>query len=107
MSAREIHLELLLSRSVVDRDGKRVGRIEEFCAEDRQGEFVVTEYLLGAYAVLDRLAVSTMGRAMLNLLRMRSGYRVPWDRLDLSDHERPRLTCSLPELQALQQAKRG
>ncbi|MEH1907315.1 hypothetical protein [Nostoc sp.] len=32
MTTRDIHLELLLSKPVLDSTGKAVGRIEEVCA---------------------------------------------------------------------------
>lgn len=98
MKAREVQVELLLGCKVVADDCTPVGRIEEICAEERQGELVVTEYLLGAYAILERLSASLVARGFLNSLGLRSGYRVPWDKLDLTDVKCPRLTCSLSEL---------
>jgi hypothetical protein len=97
-----LKLELLLGCQVVANDGTPVGRIEEICAHERDGELVVTEYLLGAYAVLERLSVSRISRATLNLLHLRSGYRVPWEKLELADAAGPRLICSLSELKELQ-----
>jgi hypothetical protein len=101
MKAREIQVELLLGRQVVSEDSTPVGRIEEICAEERQGELVVTEYLLGAYALLERLSASLVVRGFLNFLGLRTGYRVPWDKLDLTDVKCPRLTCSLSEVKML------
>jgi hypothetical protein len=101
-TAHELKLELLLGRQVVANDGTPVGRIEEICAHERDGELVVTEYLLGAYAALERLSVSRISRTMLNLLHLRDGYRVPWDKLELTDVTSPRLVCSFSELKALQ-----
>lgn len=101
MSSSEVHLELLLGSRVLTRDGAAVGRIEEICADERDGELVVTEYLLGAYAVLERLSVSAFARELLHLLHLRTGYRVPWETLDLSDPMCPRLTCSRAELEAM------
>ena len=97
-AAREVQLELLLGRRVLARNGHAVGRIEEMVAEARDGELVLVEYLLGTYAVLERLSVSPVARAFLSLLQLRKGYRVAWDQLDLSDVTRPRLTCALSEL---------
>ena len=98
-AAREIQLELLLGCKVLARNGRAVGRIEEMVAEERDGELMLTEYHLGSYAVLERLSVSPVARALLGLLRLRKGYRVAWDQLDLSDVTRPRLTCALSELE--------
>jgi hypothetical protein len=32
------------------------------------------------------------------------GYRVPWDKLDLTDPEKPRLLCALADLETLKRA---
>jgi hypothetical protein len=98
-AAREIQVELLLGRQVLAKNGRAVGRIEEMVAEECDGELVLTEYLLGTYAILERLSVSPVARAFLTLLRLRRGYRVAWDQLDLGDATRPRLTCALSELE--------
>jgi sporulation protein YlmC with PRC-barrel domain len=101
MAAREINVESLLSRRVYALNGKCIGRIEEVRAETRRGECLVTEYLVGVYALFERLAASPIGRAILRTLRMRrrdGGYRVAWNQLDLSDPEKPRLRCSVSEL---------
>ena len=69
--------------------------------EQRGGECYVAEYLVGAYAMLERLAAWPIGRSVLKLFgaaRKGGGYRVPWDKLDLSDPRRPRLTCKVEEL---------
>jgi sporulation protein YlmC with PRC-barrel domain len=99
----EIHIELLLGTQVVDSEGRSVGRLEEVLAEPQGEELVVTEYLLGSYAIIERLSAWTIGRALLDLFGVgtREGYRVPWDKLDLSDPVRPRLTCSLDELKTI------
>ena len=99
--ADEIHVELLLGRQVVGSDGRAVGRIEEICAEERKGELVVTEYRLGAYAALERLSVSPLLRPLLNAFHLRRAYRLPWDKLALTDVDRPTLKCSLRELKAV------
>ena len=98
-AAREVQVELLLGCKVLARNGRAIGRIEEMVAEERDGELVLTEYLVGSYAILERLSVSPVARALLGLLHLRRGYRVAWDQLDLSDLTRPRLTCALSELE--------
>jgi hypothetical protein len=104
-AARELHLELLLGRRVLALNGRSIGRIEEICAEPLGGELVVTEFHVGTFAVLERLSSWAIGRTILDLFGARSsgaGYRVAWDKLDLSDPERPRLTCSVDRLAPLQ-----
>jgi len=97
-AAREVQVELLLGCQVVAKNGRVVGRIEEICAEQCNGELIVTEYLLGTNAILERLSASLIARAFVNVLHLRSGYRVAWNQLDLTDATRPRLTCALSEL---------
>jgi sporulation protein YlmC with PRC-barrel domain len=106
MAARELNVELLLSRRVYALNGRRIGRIEEIRAEKRGREWYVTEYLVGGYALFERLAGWVIGRAILNTVGMRAsgrGYRVPWNELDLSDPDRPRLKCSVSSLAPIEE----
>lgn len=101
----EIQVELLLGRRVFAISGKSVGHLEEIRAEIREGEWFVQEFLVGSYALFERLAAWEIGRAVLRLFgakRKHGGYRVPWDKIDLSDAERPRLVCSVKELETLE-----
>ena len=103
MPDRELRLEDLLSRRLRDVDGKPAGFIEEVCAEERDGHWEIVEFRVGAYAWLQRLAGSAIGRSALQAfgLGRGGGYRVPWDRLDLSDPRTPRLRCRLDDLERL------
>ncbi|HEX8891548.1 MAG TPA: hypothetical protein VF779_20535 [Pyrinomonadaceae bacterium] len=104
MQKQEVNLELLVGRRVFGLNGKSIGHLEEIQAELIKGECLVTEYLVGAYAVVERLAALSIGRAILKLFgatKKHDGYRVPWDKLDLTDPERPRLLCSVDELKTL------
>jgi sporulation protein YlmC with PRC-barrel domain len=101
VAARHINIELLLSRRVYAINGKCIGRLEEVRAEMRDGECVLTEFLIGVYALFERLAGGSIGRSILQTLRLKrknGGYRVPWNQLDLSNPARPRLKCPLHEL---------
>jgi hypothetical protein len=54
---------------------------------------------------MERLAAWAIGRELLRLFGAKhkgGGYRVPWDKLDLSDPVRPRLTCKVEELAQLE-----
>lgn len=95
---KTVHLELLLGRKVLDSEGKRVGRILAVTAEPEGEECVVSEYLLGTAALLTRLGLSA-GRIAGIPIR-REPLRVPWDRMDLRNPEKPRLSCSLAELKS-------
>lgn len=95
MRIREVHLELLIGRRVRDREGSPAGRIEEVVAERVDLECVVREYHLGPAALLERLS---LGAARLFRGRGNGLTVVPWDAMDLSDPEHPRLTCRLADL---------
>jgi sporulation protein YlmC with PRC-barrel domain len=104
MAAREISVELILNRRVYALNGRNIGRIEEVRVENRRGECVVTEYLVGVYALFERLAAYSIGRSILRTLRLSrrgEGYRIAWNQLDLSDPEKPRLKCAVGDLQSL------
>lgn len=104
MATREVHLELLLGKRVLDSNEKTVGRIEEVRAEKQGDEWIVQEYLIGSAALLERLSAWTIGLKILHLLGARKiygGYTVPWDKLDLTDLEKPRLRCTVDELKKL------
>lgn len=103
MANREVHIELLLGRRVLDSTGKSVGRIEEVIAERQGDEWVVREYLVGSAALLHRLSALDIGRALLGVFRAKenAGYRVPWDKLNLTDLEKPCLHCPSHELETL------
>ena len=100
MSKRELHLELLLGEKVFAMNGVSIGRLEEIRTEVNRGQFYVTEFLVGSYAVLERLAAWRIGRAVLRVLRAqrKEGYRIRWDQLDLSDPQRLKLVCEVDEL---------
>lgn len=92
---KKVHLELLLGRKVYDPDGVRVGRIFSVLAEREGEDCVIREYHLGAAALLSRLGITALrlvGR------HRHEPIRVPWDQLDLSDPEKPRLKCRTDEL---------
>ncbi|TGR73262.1 hypothetical protein EN836_34265, partial [Mesorhizobium sp. M1C.F.Ca.ET.193.01.1.1] len=62
------------------------------------------------FAAFERLSASTIGTALLDFfaLRRREGlYRIPWDKLDISDPTRPRLLCPDQELVAFKAQPEG
>ena len=103
MKRQEVHLELLLGKRVFALNGRPVGRLEEVRAQlDARGYCFATEFLIGSYAVLERLSVWRIGRAILRTLHVRrEGYRISWEQLDLSDPARPQLKCEVNELATL------
>lgn len=99
-AAREVRLERLLGKLVVDAAGVPVGRIEELEAEPAGDAYLVTHAHLGPESHVARLLAFGHQLPTLRTLgigrkpRMR---RVPWAWLDLSDPERPRLRRSVLE----------
>lgn len=104
MTSREVHLELLIGRRVLARDGRSIGRLEEVCAEPQGSDLMVTEYHVGSYAMLERLSAWSIGRTLLRFFGANGqggDYRVPWDKLDLSDPRHPRLLCDVSDLASI------
>jgi sporulation protein YlmC with PRC-barrel domain len=104
MAKNEIHVELLLGRRVRALNGHSIGHLEEVQAEEIRGRYFVKEFHVGAYASLERLAALSIGRAILRVFgirKKRGGFRVPWDKLDLSDPKVPRLLCAVDELKPI------
>jgi len=101
--SEEVRVELLIGCRVVDANGERVGRIEEMLAEEKGDGFVVTEILVGTYGFFERLSIFHFGMGFLRLFGARGHAakpkKIPWNRIDLSDPEHPRLTCAKSELE--------
>ena len=94
MAGKRIHLEKLLGRMVKDIDGEKVGRIEEFRAEDRDGETIITHYLVGREGLWERLSIAALAHTFILPLGARHGeatHKIPWEKLDLSDPKHPKL----------------
>ncbi len=93
----EIHLDRLLGRVVLTRNNQPVGRLEDCRVEKRGHEWTIVEYVIGAAGLLERLGVGL--KLVIGLWP--GGYVARWDQLDISDPERPRLTCGVEELRQL------
>ena len=97
----DINVELLVGTKVRDANGESVGRIEEFLVERDGNSYRVVSYLIGASALVDRLAAWTLVRPVVRALHARklySVYDVPWQEMDLSDPARPKLRISVNDL---------
>lgn len=89
---REIQVHALIGTCVRDERGVSVGRIEEICIERRDDDAYVTEFLVGEYGVLERLAGGPLARSLLKLLpSVHRGRRIAWELLDLTDPRHPRV----------------
>ncbi len=98
LKARELRLDRLLGRRVFGRNNQSIGRIEEFRAEKHGTGCVLTGYVIGRAGLFERLGV---GVRLILGRRAGGGYLARWDQVDISDPDRPRLTCRVEELQKL------
>ena len=104
MTSQQVHAELLLGEKVFALNGLPIGRLEEIRTEINKGHCFVSEFLVGSYAVLERLAAWRIGRAVLRVFgKRKEGYRIRWDQLDLSDPRHLRLLCDVEELMPLEE----
>jgi hypothetical protein len=98
-------LSHLIGRRVRDASGRSIGRIEELRAEielhDGGNDYVVVEFHVGAYGALEVLAGSTLARHLvrrLPQLARYTRYSIPWEWMDLTKPDRPRVTRRREEL---------
>jgi sporulation protein YlmC with PRC-barrel domain len=99
MNKKTVRLQALVGELVHDVNGARVGRIRSVEAEQEGDDCVIREYRLGGEALLSRLGLSA-----LRLVGWRTHGEplcVPWDQLDISDPEHPRLRCTKEELERM------
>jgi hypothetical protein len=104
MHRNERRVELLIGRRIVDVNGDLIGRLEEIVAELVDDEYRIREYHVGAFAAFERVGAGMLGRSLLRLIgggRVYDGYVIPWDRMDLTDAERPRTTVAKSELRRI------
>jgi sporulation protein YlmC with PRC-barrel domain len=99
--SRKIHLERLLGKKVYDRDGRKAGRIEEVRARVSAEGCLVEAYLLGRAGLIARLSIPGLTQTVLGFAGAKgtaTAKEVPWHQMDLSDPRRPKLRCTLEEL---------
>jgi hypothetical protein len=109
MSASECRVELLIGCRVVDAQGDVVGRLEEILADYVDDEYLVREFHVGAFAAFERIGGGMLGRGLLRLLggnRIYDGYVVPWQLMDLSDPDHPRVNAAKGTLERIDETVR-
>jgi hypothetical protein len=92
----EVRLDRLVGREVYTANHRRLGRLEEFRAERRGTGWVITEYVIGAAGLMERLG---LGVRLVVGIKRPAGYVARWDQLDLSNPDRPTLKCAVEDLQ--------
>jgi hypothetical protein len=90
-----LRLDRLVGRVVYTMDNRRLGRLQEFRVERRGHVWVVTEYVIGAAGLMERLGLGV--RLVLGLERP-VGYVARWDQVEFSNPYRPTLTCAAAEV---------
>jgi|SRR5579859_2444507 len=95
---KTVRLEALLGRAVADARGRKVGRIRTVTGVRDGPHCFVTAYHLGTLGLLSRLGIVT--ESLVGVQLRRSSKRVPWQMMDLSDPDHPRLTVALEDLPA-------
>ena len=97
---KEISVEQLIGRHVVDSDGKKLGRIHEISAERGEDSCLVDAYYVGGRALIVRIARWAVPNKMSSALESKlvRPFRIPWDEMDLSDPRHPRATMSKEQI---------
>jgi hypothetical protein len=88
-------LDRVVGREVYAANNRRIGRLHEVRAERRGTTWVITEYVIGAAGLMERLGLGV--RLILGFERP-TGYVARWEQLDFSNPRRPTLTCAVTEL---------
>ena len=104
---REIHLFEILGRKVLDADGKYAGRLEEIEAERGNDACLIKSYLVERRSLLDRLqswAITQNVRKAIPVREKSRPYRVPWDKMDLTDPAHPRILVPQSQLKRKESA---
>lgn len=94
MSVR-VHLDRVIGRKIRTANNRSLGRLEECRAERRDDSWVITEWVIGSAGLFERLG---FGVRLILGRHSGKGFVARWDQVDISDPERPRLTCSIDEL---------
>jgi sporulation protein YlmC with PRC-barrel domain len=99
---REIHIYEFLGRKVHDADGKYCGALEEIEVERGDESCIVKNYFVQERGLVDRITAWALADSLRKVIPVREEskpYRVPWDKMDLTDPEHPRITVPKSELQ--------
>jgi hypothetical protein len=97
---RDLQVELLLGRKVLDVDGRVAGRIEELITILDGPDTVITEFHLGPAALVERLLGSVRSLPFFGGLPSLRPKKARWDQIDLSDPGKPRLTVPRDALES-------
>lgn len=104
MADRQVEVEAILGKGVHDADGQLVGHIEEISVRRQGKDWVIDNYKVGVIALLERFAGLTILDGFVKKMQPAEhlGYLIPWDKLDLTDPEHPRLMGRKQELKPIE-----
>ena len=95
MTIVTLRVDRLIGRMVYTANRRRLGRLEEFRAEQRGSAWVITDYVIGTAGLIERLGLGV--RLTLGIERA-GGYVARWDQVDLTDPDHLRITCAVGDL---------
>lgn len=98
---KELHLYETLGRKVHDANGEYAGRLEELEVERGDESCLVMNYLVQRRGLVSRITAWALSDSLQKAIPTSEKslpYRVPWELMDLSDPEHPRITVPQKEL---------
>ena len=98
---KELDLYDILGRKVHDANGEYAGRLEEIEVERGEESCAVMNYLVEHRGLIDRITAWAITDSLQKAIPVREKscpYRVPWDKMDLSDPDHPRIKVPQSEL---------
>lgn len=101
---KELHIYEALGRKVHDANGEYAGRLEEIEVERGDESCLVTGYLVQHRGLRSRITAWALSDSLQKAIPTSEKslpYRVPWDQMDLSNPDRPRITVSKTELKRI------
>jgi hypothetical protein len=95
MTTATVRADRLIGRMVHTANRRRLGRLEEFRAEQRGSAWVITDYVIGTAGLIERLG---LGVRLTLGIQGAGGYVARWDQLDLTDPDYLQITCAVGDL---------
>jgi sporulation protein YlmC with PRC-barrel domain len=106
---KELHLYETLGRKVRDANGEYAGRLEEIEVERGEESCLVMSYLVQHRGLRSRITAWALSDSLQKAIPTSEKslpYRVPWDLMDLSEPEHPRITVPKAELKRARSSAR-
>ena len=94
MKPSEVRFEDLIGKTLRNQYGRAIGRIEEARVEPQGDDYLVTHFLIGPLKLWPRMLAFIGEVPTLRALGLGSKRKLrpfPWEWIDLSDPESPRL----------------